>query len=73
MPNVCMTPIPDQAHTAHTLNFVPCLLVGAAYKNVPKNLGTGILADIAPTVCAMPSITPSPEMTGRSLLAHARA
>ncbi len=62
-----------QAHTAHTLNFVPCILVGEAYKNTPKNLGQGILADIAPTLCAMLGITPPPEMTGRNLLAHARA
>lgn len=61
-----------QAHTAHTLNFVPCLIVGERYKNTPKNLGQGILADIAPTVCAMLNLTPPPEMTGRNLLVHAR-
>jgi 2,3-bisphosphoglycerate-independent phosphoglycerate mutase len=66
-------PDSGQAHTAHTLNFVPCLVVGTAYKNAPKNLGTGILADIAPTICAMLGIAPAPEMTGRNLLAHARA
>ena len=62
-----------QAHTAHTLNFVPCILVGDAYKTMPKNLGQGILADIAPTLCAMLGLTPPAEMTGRNLLAHARA
>jgi 2,3-bisphosphoglycerate-independent phosphoglycerate mutase len=62
-----------QAHTAHTLNFVPCIIVGNAYKNTPKNLGQGILADIAPTLCAMLGLTPPAEMTGRNLLAHARA
>lgn len=62
-----------QAHTAHTLNYVPCIIVGDAYKNTPKNLGHGILADIAPTLCAMLNLTPPPEMTGRNLLAHARA
>lgn len=60
-----------QAHTAHTLNLVPCMIVGAAYKNAPKDLGTGILADIAPTLCAMLGLTPPVEMTGRNLLAHA--
>ncbi len=63
-----------QAHTAHTLNFVPCIIVGAAYKQLAKkNLGQGILADIAPTLCAMLNLTPPPEMTGRNLLAHATA
>ena len=62
-----------QAHTAHTLNFVPCLLVGERFTSTPKNLGTGILADIAPTLCAMLELTPPPEMTGRNLLAHAHA
>jgi 2,3-bisphosphoglycerate-independent phosphoglycerate mutase len=61
-----------QAHTAHTLNFVPCLLVGAHFKALPKQLGHGILADIAPTLCTLLALTPPPEMTGRNLLAHAR-
>ena len=62
-----------QAHTAHTLNFVPCILVGERFKNAPKNLGHGILADIAPTLCALLEIPKPPEMTGRNLLAHAHA
>ncbi|MFZ4540283.1 MAG: 2,3-bisphosphoglycerate-independent phosphoglycerate mutase [Rickettsiales bacterium] len=61
-----------QAHTAHTLNLVPCIIVGEKYKNSAKQLGTGILADIAPTICAMLNLTPPPEMTGCNLLAHAR-
>ena len=60
-----------QAHTAHTLNLVPCILVGAAYRNAKKDLGHGILADIAPTICAMLHLTPPAEMTGRNLLADA--
>ncbi|MDX2095048.1 MAG: 2,3-bisphosphoglycerate-independent phosphoglycerate mutase [Alphaproteobacteria bacterium] len=66
-------PDSGQAHTAHTLNPVPCLIVGAAYQPLAKNLGTGILADIAPTLCAMMHLAPPPEMTGRNLLAHAHA
>jgi 2,3-bisphosphoglycerate-independent phosphoglycerate mutase len=61
-----------QAHTAHTLNPVPCIIVGDAYAHAPKHLGHGILADIAPTLCAMLQLTPPAEMTGRNLLAHAR-
>ncbi|MFM9889116.1 MAG: 2,3-bisphosphoglycerate-independent phosphoglycerate mutase [Rickettsiales bacterium] len=53
-----------QAHTAHTLNPVPCVLVGV---DGPKSLRTGILADIAPTLCQLLHITPPPEMTGKSL------
>ncbi len=61
-----------QAHTAHTLNLVPCIIVGAAYQNAAhKNLGKGILADIAPTLCAMLGLTQPAEMTGRNLLSHA--
>ena len=62
-----------QAHTAHTLNFVPCLIVGAAYQSAPKHLKDGILADIAPTLCAMLGLTPPPEMTGRNVLGHVSA
>lgn len=62
-----------QAHTAHTLNLVPCVIVGDAYKNAPKELGKGILADIAPTLCAMMNLTPPPEMTGRNLLKPSHA
>lgn len=61
-----------QPHTAHTLNPVPCVLVGERFKNAPKKLPSGILADIAPTLCALLEIPQPPEMTGRNLLgAHA--
>ena len=60
-----------QAHTAHTLNLVPCIIVGQDYVNTKKQLGHGVLADIAPTICAMLGLTPPPEMTGRNLLDHA--
>ena len=62
-----------QAHTAHTLNPVPCLLVGAAFAHTPKDLGRGILADIAPTLCGLLELPVPPEMTGRDLLAHAQS
>lgn len=57
-----------QAHTAHTLNPVPCVLVGARFANAPKRLKPGILADIAPTLCAILGLPKPPEMTGRNLL-----
>ena len=69
-----------QAHTAHTLNPVPCILIGERFKNAPKDLGNGILADIAPTLCALLELPIPAEMTGRNLLSptdakslHARA
>jgi 2,3-bisphosphoglycerate-independent phosphoglycerate mutase len=58
-----------QAHTAHTLNPVPCLIVGAAMEQSPKQLGHGILADIAPTLCGLLGLPVPKEMTGRDLLA----
>ena len=51
-------------HTAHTLNPVPILAAGSdAYP-----LRSGILADVAPTLIELLGLTPSPEMTGRSLI-----
>lgn len=61
-----------QAHTAHTLNPVPCLIVGARYRTQTQPLPSGILADIAPTLCAMLGLAQPPEMTGNNLLAHAQ-
>ncbi len=57
-----------QAHTAHTLNPVPCLLVGAAYANQSGILADGALADIAPTLCHVLGLPQPTEMTGRNLL-----
>ncbi|MFI4953387.1 MAG: 2,3-bisphosphoglycerate-independent phosphoglycerate mutase [Burkholderiales bacterium] len=52
-----------QAHTAHTLNLVPCLYVGRAA--TPR--GKGALQDIAPTLLAMMGLALPPEMTGHAL------
>jgi 2,3-bisphosphoglycerate-independent phosphoglycerate mutase len=52
-----------QAHTAHTLNFVPCLYVGRAA--TPR--GPGALQDIAPTLLAMMGVPQPAEMTGHAL------
>lgn len=52
-------------HTAHTLNPVPVVIVGA-----PKGaaLRSGRLADLAPTVLQLLGIDQPEEMTGQSLL-----
>ena len=52
-----------QAHTAHTLNLVPCLYIGRAA--TPR--GPGALQDIAPTLLAIMGLPQPPEMTGRVL------
>jgi 2,3-bisphosphoglycerate-independent phosphoglycerate mutase len=52
-----------QAHTAHTLNLVPCLYVGRAA--TPR--GPGALQDIAPTLLAMMGLPQPEEMTGHAL------
>ena len=51
--------------TSHTTNKVPFLLVGDKRK---RNLRTGILADIAPTLLELLALQQPEEMTGRSLL-----
>jgi len=55
-----------QAHTAHTLNKVPAILVRPPVEI--QSLADGRLADIAPTILALMHL-PQPEaMTGRCLL-----
>ena len=63
-------PDSGQAHTAHTTNPVPCIIVGKSMASAPKDLGRGILADIAPTLCGLLGLTVPSDMTGRNLLAY---
>ncbi len=59
-------PQTGQAHTAHTMNKVPAILV-----NAPRwaaALADGRLADIAPTLLALLGLPIPAEMTGRSLI-----
>jgi 2,3-bisphosphoglycerate-independent phosphoglycerate mutase len=53
--------------TAHTINPVPFVVIGA--KGVTKLKEGGALCDVAPTVCALMGLPQPPEMTGHSLLA----
>lgn len=53
-------------HTAHTLNPVPCLLVGGPAGARLREGGR--LADLAPTLLDLLGLARPPEMTGRSLL-----
>ena len=52
--------------TKHTTSPVPFMLVDEAQRNV--RLRDGILADVAPTICALMGIPTPPSMTGRNLL-----
>ena len=53
-----------QAHTAHTLNLVPCVYVGRP----AKMASGGSLQDVAPTLLDMLGLPQPAEMTGHSLL-----
>lgn len=55
-----------QAHTAHTMNRVPIVLVGDAVR--ASGLEDGRLADIAPTLLELLDVPKPAEMTGRSLI-----
>lgn len=57
----------DQAHTAHTLNPVPVILVSEQYRGQGALPG-GSLCDIAPTVLALLGIPQPAEMTGKTLV-----
>ncbi|SNB64635.1 phosphoglycerate mutase [Arboricoccus pini] len=61
-------PETGEPHTAHTLNPVPCMLLGG-----PKgsSLGDGRLADVAPTLLALLGQPQPAAMGGQSLLRHA--
>jgi 2,3-bisphosphoglycerate-independent phosphoglycerate mutase len=52
-------PATGQAHTAHTLNLVPCLYVGRPARMEAR----GALQDIAPTLLAMMGLPQPEEMT----------
>jgi 2,3-bisphosphoglycerate-independent phosphoglycerate mutase len=54
------------AHTAHTTNPVPLMLLGARNRTL---VAQGRLADIAPTLLELMDLPKPEEMTGGSLLA----
>ena len=59
-------PITGEPHTAHTMYPVPFMVIGNHMENV--RLKNGRLADIAPTILTLMSITQPKEMTGTSLI-----
>jgi len=62
-------PETGQPHTAHTLNPVPVVLLGAG----AKRLHDGRLADLAPTLLELMELTKPDAMTGASLIAEGGA
>lgn len=59
-----------QAHTAHTMNRVPLILVG---NNASREaLRSGRLADIAPTLLDIMGLDKPAAMTGKTLIDHAQ-
>jgi 2,3-bisphosphoglycerate-independent phosphoglycerate mutase len=54
------------ATTAHSLNRVPVVLVGASVAG--RTMHDGVLADVAPTLLALLGVPPADGMTGRPLL-----
>ncbi|MGC1505227.1 MAG: 2,3-bisphosphoglycerate-independent phosphoglycerate mutase [Sulfitobacter sp.] len=62
---IMIDPETGGAHTAHTLNPVPVVLVGGPEG---ASLCDGRLADLAPTLLALMGLEQPPEMTGASLI-----
>ncbi|NHN87571.1 2,3-bisphosphoglycerate-independent phosphoglycerate mutase [Acetobacter conturbans] len=62
-------PETGEPHTSHTLNEVPCILVGAGH----VQLRHGRLADIAPTLLALMELKQPDVMTGKSLIVSPQA
>ncbi len=63
-------PETGQAHTAHTMNKVPAILVNAP--SWVTGLADGRLADVAPSLFALMDLPKPTQMTGRSLILAAR-
>ncbi len=55
-----------QAHTAHTMNRVPAVLVNAP--SWAAALDDGRLSDVSPTLLALLNLPQPAQMTGRSLI-----
>jgi 2,3-bisphosphoglycerate-independent phosphoglycerate mutase len=60
-----------QAHTAHTMNLVPAILVNAPVD--ARAIGNGRLADVAPTLIQLLGLKQPADMTGRSLIGAGRS
>ncbi|MBI3384590.1 2,3-bisphosphoglycerate-independent phosphoglycerate mutase [Candidatus Gottesmanbacteria bacterium] len=57
-----------EVDTYHSANPVPFIIGCSDYNNNPQVLGTGILADVAPTILKLMGLPISSHMTGRVLI-----
>ena len=64
--DMMVDPDTGEAHTAHTLNPVPVILIGGP-EGASLRSG-GVLADLAPTLLELMGLEQPQEMTGKSLL-----
>jgi len=55
----------NQAHTQHTTNLVPFIVMDEKVSKISDN---GSLSDIAPTILAMMDLQTPNEMTGKNLV-----
>lgn len=62
-------PQTGQIETEHSSNNVPLVIVNKEFIGSPHVLGSGILADVSPTVLSLLGIKIPSAMTGRNLLA----
>lgn len=62
-----VSPGTTSAHTYHSLNRVPCILVGHGFKQA-KLRSDGVLADIAPTILEIMGLPQPAEMDRHSLI-----
>lgn len=63
-----VNPKTGEAHTSHTTNPVPCILVDDNFSKDSYYLTDGNLADIAPTILEVMGVKKPKEMTGKSLI-----
>ncbi|MEN8236678.1 MAG: 2,3-bisphosphoglycerate-independent phosphoglycerate mutase [Pseudomonadota bacterium] len=63
---IMQDPKTGKAHTAHTCQPVPCMLIGNGYKYT--QLKPGVLADVAPTILHLMGLEIPRVMTGKSVV-----
>ena len=63
-----INPVTGGVDTEHSINPVPFILIGKAYQGDCRELPSGILADVAPTILKLLEIPKPGEFSGRSLV-----
>ena len=62
----CMRDVAGNPHTAHTMNLVPAVIVGAGFEKKQLRAG-GALCDVAPTLLELMGLEKPAEMDGMTL------